>query len=348
MKRMACFPQINYAVYSWSTTAGSNASADPTISWAEGQLPSTVNDSARAMMAAVASWIRDQGGYATTAGSSNAYTLALSQTMTAKVPSLIGFKADRANTGAATLNVDGTGAYPLRGTTGTDLVAGDIVPGCIYLATWVSASSEWLLINSSSFLKLTGGTLTGALTLAADPATNLQASTKQYVDTGLANAVVVAAPPGAIMPFAMNSAPVGWSAADGGELSRAAYAALFSAIGTSYGAGNGSTTFNKPDMRGYFVRGSGTNSDGTAAGTFGAKQSDDNKAHSHTITDPGHSHAMGVYNQPAAGGGTIGNNVVLLGAGLSTSSSATGITVNNSGGTESRPKNIALLYCIKT
>lgn len=335
------------SVYSWDVTAGNNASSDASINWQEGQLPSTVNDSARAMMAAVASWIRDQGAYATTGGSSNAYTLALSQTMTSKVPSLIGFKADRTNTGAATLNVDSTGAYPIRAVTGEALAAGDIVAGCVYVVTWVAGSSEWLLVNAAPFLRKSGGTMTGALTLAADPTNALHASTKQYSDAGDANAIVIATPPGAVMPFAMNTAPTGWLAADGAAISRTTYAALFSAIGTTHGAGNGSTTFNVPDLRGYFVRGAGTNGDGTAAGTFGAKQGDDVKPHNHSITDPGHTHGLAVFG--GIGGG--GSNILVSGGGAdrSTGSATTGITqTNNSTGAETRPKNIALLYCIKT
>jgi microcystin-dependent protein len=88
-------------------------------------------------------------------------------------------------------------------------------------------------------------------------------------------------PAGAVQAFAMNSAPAGWLAADGSNVNRTTYASLFSAIGTTYGAGDGSTTFAVPDLRGYFVRGSGTNGDGTAAGTFGVKAADQIKAHQH-------------------------------------------------------------------
>ena len=88
-------------------------------------------------------------------------------------------------------------------------------------------------------------------------------------------------PVGAVMPFAMNSAPTGWLSANGGAVSRSTYAALFAAVGTTHGAGDGSTTFNLPDLRGYFVRGSGTNADGTAGGTFATKQADAYKSHNH-------------------------------------------------------------------
>jgi microcystin-dependent protein len=88
-------------------------------------------------------------------------------------------------------------------------------------------------------------------------------------------------PPGAVMPFAANSAPAGWLTANGAAISRTTYSALFAVIGGTYGVGDGSTTFNLPDLRGYFVRGSGTNSDGVASGTFGARQADAYKSHNH-------------------------------------------------------------------
>jgi hypothetical protein len=62
-------------------------------------------------------------------------------------------------------------------------------------------------------------------------------------------------PPGAITAFGGTNPPIGWILCDGRTVSRTAYARLFSAIGTSWGSGDGSTTFNVPDMRGTFLRG---------------------------------------------------------------------------------------------
>ncbi len=64
-----------------------------------------------------------------------------------------------------------------------------------------------------------------------------------------------AAPPGEVAYFAMSSAPSGWLKANGAAISRTTYSALFAAIGTTFGAGDGSTTFNVPDLRGEFIRG---------------------------------------------------------------------------------------------
>jgi microcystin-dependent protein len=144
-------------------------------------------------------------------------------------------------------------------------------------------------------------------------------------------------PAGAVQAFAMNSAPSGWLAANGNEYAKTGdYAALFAAISTTYGETNGSgaagtSHFRVPDLRGYFVRGSGTNSDATAAGTFGAKQADAFRSHDHTVADTnvannGNFGAGGLAAYPA---GTVSR------------------TTSSTGDTETRPKNIAMLYCIK-
>lgn len=71
-------------------------------------------------------------------------------------------------------------------------------------------------------------------------------------------------PSGLVSPFAGTAAPTGWLLCDGGAVSRSAYAALFSSIGTTYGAGDGTTTFNLPDLRGRVAAGK-DNMGGTAA-----------------------------------------------------------------------------------
>jgi len=147
------------------------------------------------------------------------------------------------------------------------------------------------------------------------------------LDKLAASVIARLVPAGAIQAYAMNSAPTGWLACDGSAILRATYADLFTAISTVYGVGDGSTTFNIPDLRGYFLRGAGTNSDGTEAGTFGAKIADELKAHTHNVSS-----ANG-----ASAGGAFG---YLTGSNSFVQSGSTG-------GTETRPKNIAMLYCIK-
>lgn len=123
------------------------------------------------------------------------------------------------------------------------------------------------------------------------------------------------APAGLVAHFARSTAPAGWLKANGAAVSRSAYAELFAAIGTTYGAGDGFTTFNLPDLRGEFVRGwdDGRGVDGgreLGSGQAGAQQS-----HSHTASsaDAGsHSHSGSAQTAGAHGhsasSGTAGNH----------------------------------------
>lgn len=99
-------------------------------------------------------------------------------------------------------------------------------------------------------------------------------------------------PPGAVMYFARNTAPPGWLKCNGAAISRTAYSKLFAAIGTAFGAGDGFTTFNLPDLRGEFVRGwdDGRGVDGGRA--FGSFQAGMIQSHSHT----GSSESAGAHN----------------------------------------------------
>jgi Phage Tail Collar Domain len=174
--------------------------------------------------------------------------------------------------------------------------------------------------------------LTGAPTAPTATAltNNTQVATTAYVDTAIS--VHIPVPAGAILPFAMDTAPSGWLEANGAAVSRTTYATLFANIGITWGAGNGITTFNIPDLRGEFVRGWDNGKGTDPARTFASFQSDLIKEHNHatglqTVTTPGY----GVNN-----GSTF------------TSISPPGLNTANSGGSETRPRNFALLYCIKT
>src|ERR1700756_3788698 len=105
------------AFWSWSKTAASNAAADGTINWAEGQSPSSVNDSARAMMARGAEWRDDVSGTITTGGTSTAYTVASNEgfdTLAHMNGAMIAFVPHTTNGATVTLAVDGLTAKPLR------------------------------------------------------------------------------------------------------------------------------------------------------------------------------------------------------------------------------------------
>lgn len=126
-------------------------------------------------------------------------------------------------------------------------------------------------------------------------------------------------PPGALFPFAGASAPIGYALCYGQEISRTTYASLFAAIGTTYGVGNGSTTFNLPDLRGRSVSGKdnmggvaanrltsgGSGVNGAALGGAGGAQSTalaiaNMPAHDHGGGQ--HTHQVPVYNDSGAWG----------------------------------------------
>ena len=116
-----------------------------------------------------------------------------------------------------------------------------------------------------------------------------------WLIVGAVSETAAGVPPGSIQLFAASSPPSGWLACDGTAVSRTTYARLFAAIGTTWGAGNGSTTFNLPDLRGRAAIGTGTGSGLTArtlADSGGAEThtlSADNLA-AHTHTGPSHTH----------------------------------------------------------
>lgn len=134
---------------------------------------------------------------------------------------------------------------------------------------------------------------------------------------------------GQVCFFAMQTAPTGFLECAGQAVSRTTYAALFTALGTLYGAGDGTTTFNLPDLRAEFIRG-WDNGRGVDTGrVFGSAQASQNLAHTHTVT------ALTAQATNHASGAT---------ASSFTSSS---LTTSSNGGTEARPRNVALLPCIK-
>ncbi len=164
-------------------------------------------------------------------------------------------------------------------------------------------------------------------------------------------AVTTATPPGTVITFAANSIPTGWLKCNGAAVSRTTYAALFAAIGATYGAGDGSTTFNLPDLRGQFVRGYDDGRGVDTGRSFGSAQTDAMQGHFHVPLEnltPGSSYGFDVY-----GGGT-GFVTATPGGGGARIQPTTGIPVTDgTNGTprtaaETRPTNVALLYLIKT
>lgn len=132
---------------------------------------------------------------------------------------------------------------------------------------------------------------------------------------------------GIVAHFACSTPPAGWLERDGSAVSRTGYAKLFSRIGTTWGAGDGSTTFNLPDARGEFDRGWDHGRGIDVGRAFASFQADDLKAHTHTVE---------------LGSNDVGAIVADQG-----SNPATTDNTGSTGGVETRPRNYAYLPCIK-
>lgn len=218
------------AFWSWSKTAGTNSSADPTINWSEGQSPSSVNDSARSMMARTAEWRDDITGAIVTTGTSTNYAVASNQvfdTLAHMNGALLAFTPHITCGATVLLNVDGLGAKPLRTSPSVELLAGMLIQGTPYVATFSNSDAAWYL---RGFF-------------------------------GNPYNVPIAAGMDFWGPTAPNSS---FAFPSGQAISRMTYATLFAIIGNTYGAGDGTTTFNLPDKRGR-VTASADNMGGSAA-----------------------------------------------------------------------------------
>jgi len=172
-------------------------------------------------------------------------------------------------------------------------------------------------------------------------------ATTAYVDTGLQTAIATSAPTGSVTMWTTSSAPAGYLICNGQAVSRTTYAALFAVIGGTFGTGDGSTTFNLPDLRGLFVRGLDNGRGIDSGRALGSYQDSDNKSHNHGVNDPGHVHG-GVQNGTASTGRStsVDQPPAVFSYG-NTWAAATGIWLSASGGAESRPRNLALNYIIK-
>jgi microcystin-dependent protein len=186
-------------------------------------------------------------------------------------------------------------------------------------------------------------------------------------------------PSGAVFCIAVATVPSGYLECDGAAVSRTTYAALFAVIGVNYGAGNGSSTFNIPDLRGEFVRGYDHGRGVDSGRSINNPQGSQNAQHNHSATTTGsvgnHRHNY-AFAQGSNGG--VGNN--FGGSGITSVSQSGGrlaeleqsggndgqdlrgytaetndttpslsvsTTIANQGGNESRPRNIAMMYVIK-
>ena len=141
----------------------------------------------------------------------------------------------------------------------------------------------------------TNASLSGNILSITDAGGSITVDLTPLINTAVANAI----PAGSVTAFAGSSAPSGYLVCDGSAVNRSTYPDLFSAIGTMYGAGDGSTTFNLPNYSGQFLRGVDNGAgidpdaatrtdrgDGTTGDAVGTIQSNEILAHSHTVNPP--------------------------------------------------------------
>ena len=232
--------------------------------------------------------------------------------------------------------------------TGNLTVTGTTTLTGIPTAPTAAAGTNTTQIATTAYAKNAVDTAAATLAPLASPAftgtptaptASAGTSTTQLATTAfvMANGV----PTGAVIPFANSTAPTGWLECDGSAVSRTTYAALYAAIGTTYGSGNGSTTFNIPDLRGEFVRGWDHGRGVDASRTLGSAQ--DGTGVPDKVTFSG---TWPLSNSVTNGDGTVStfSDASSGGGGIS------GYGGNGSWTTSrirTRPRNVAMMFCIK-
>jgi microcystin-dependent protein len=196
----------------------------------------------------------------------------------------------------------------------------------------IGTTSPSASLHVNGTMKLTDGTQGINKVLVSDNAGNASWQASSFV------------PPGMVIAYAGNATPAGWFICDGSAVSRTTYSVLFTALGTAWGVGDGSTTFNLPDMRGMFLRGvdaaAGNDPDkatrvangagGNSGNNVGSEQADQFKGHTHSLSNHG----------------STNNYSTLLGGTPAWDPGGTA-TTSTSGGNETRPKNVYVYYMIK-
>jgi len=146
---------------------------------------------------------------------------------------------------------------------------------------------------------------------------------------------------GQILMWPTASAPTGYLNCDGTAVSRTTYAALFAVVGTTFGSGDGSTTFNVPNYTNRMPY-------GTTIGATGGSADAIVVSHTHTITDPGHLHTQGAVRSDSM---NVGPGSFDRMSQSSTASATTGISIDSTGssGTNANlPPYLGINFIIKT
>ena len=203
-----------------------------------------------------------------------------------------------------------------------------------------NASNAASTVNVNSLgnkaIKLNDGTtdISNQINTTEDVILRFDLANDCFILPQLATSVLV--PIGSIITYAVNTPPTGFLECNGAAINRTTYANLFAAIGTTFGIGDGVTTFNIPDLRGEFLRGWDNGRGIDPARVFGSAQAFEIESHTHNINNysgtgtPGQDSISDQVTGAASGGPSVGFTIALA-----------------TGGSETRPRNIALTYCIK-
>lgn len=188
-----------------------------------------------------------------------------------------------------------------------------------------------------------------ARTNADEAESNTRASVDQDLQTqidALKNSLI---PYGAVQYFARDTAPEGWMVADGSSISRTEYANLFTAIGTNFGVGDGVVTFNLPDLRGEFIRGWDESESIDPGRAFGSRQTDATKIFldGSSVYDKNGKNDRAYGISAYDGSDKKYDAIRVIENGGKSADLQLAMHTTYGAATETRPRNIALLACIK-
>lgn len=202
--------------------------------------------------------------------------------------------------------------------------------------SFVGKTTDGLFHNTSPVILKNGVEVARFESLSNQTDSSKKVVTTDWLQSLISTLKQELAPTGSIVAMATRVIPSGYLECNGNTVSRTTYPLLFSKIGTTFGNGDGSTTFNLPDLRGEFIRGFDSGRGIDASRNFGSGQSAAIESHYHGTEQIGFD---------ATGNGTGNPDRIAYGD----NAPYNGLTKTMYyGGTETRPRNVALVYIIKT